>query len=285
MHFFKRILFSILGFLITLPILSLLFGSIYIHIGGIWNKWFVCFLTIVCLASGIKLSNYLLNNFKGKHDLVALIILFIAASFLFGVNYAPILEISQDPSIYLFKALNLINYGTVWQPFDTFYELQKKGVVFIADYIPAIYESNRLVLDVPTDYGAILNHTKLSNNQLRLDFFYGATFLYAYLGEININLLFGAPFIVNVVSMTFLYVLFKNRLSPVLSLIATLLFFVSPAILWYGRTPFSEPIGLMIFLLLLTLLKTKEITPSFYFLLTILSISFYLSRIDHYRTA
>lgn len=228
------------------------------------------FSIMLILLSNILISKYFYtildkrlyqNNFNGIAISISVLIMFI----LYGLNYSPILEIRQDPSIYLYKALNIINYGTLDQPLTYLKELIDNNILNNKDYI---------------GYAKILNGTSYNNGLLSLDFFQLPSFFYAFMGLLNKNIIFLTPFVLNTISVILLYFILSNYINQYYSLIFSLLFFITPGILWFGRAPFSEPTALLAIFSILFIFEYIKNKNSQYILLFVLSIFAFFARID-----
>ena len=194
----------------------------------------ISLVLVLSLFFTIRVSNILHDFYPGSIlELLHIMVIILCIYTLYGIQYSPILEIRQDPALYLFKALNIVNYGEIHRPLTDLFDLINSGVVNAKDYI---------------GYGKIINGSKYVDGALELDFLNLPSFYYAFLGVINKQIIFLTPFFINLTSSFLMYFLFKKYISTNFSLLFTLIFFITPAILWFGRAPYSEPVGLMILL-------------------------------------
>lgn len=261
-NFLSPILIILFSFLLWITLNTLLVGSIWIYLDLLWNNYTISTIIIISIITAFFTKDLIAINFTSPYISFAILLISIIAYYFFGASYAPILELRQDPSVYLFKALNLVNYGTPSQPVTSLAELNEACI---------------LSLD---GFNVIFNSTILKENRLDLDFFYGTTLLYAFLGTLSMNCFFYAPFIISLLIGYYLLGILNQQLNLLYSLIGVILFFFTPAVLWYGKTPFSEPLALMLFLVATYLLSKKVNNFYSYFILILLAISLYLVRID-----
>jgi hypothetical protein len=258
----RLILFIWILLLVSIPLVFTLISVIGTPIGTI--------AVIIALMLNLFISKFLFltldeklykNCFNGLYIFIILITMF----YLYGINYSPILEIRQDPSVYLYKALNIINYGTLEQPLTYLKELIDHNILNVKEY---------------TGYAKILNGTSYNNGILSLDFFQFPSYFYAFIGIIDKNYMFITPFIVNSVSAILLYFIFLNYITKCRALIFSLLFFITPAVLWFGRAPFSEPSALLAILSIFFIFEYIKNENSQYIMLFIISIFAFFTRID-----
>lgn len=261
-NFLSPILIILFSFLLWITLNTLLVGSIWIYLDLLWNNYTISTIITISIITAFFTKDLIAINFTSPYISFAILLISIIAYYFFGASYAPILELRQDPSIYLFKALNLVNYGTPSQPVTSLAELNEACI---------------LSLD---GFNVIFNSTILKENRLDLDFFYGTTLLYAFLGTLSMNCFFYAPFIISLLIGYYLLGILNQQLNLLYSLIGVILFFFTPAVLWYGKTPFSEPLALMLFLVATYLLSKKVNNFYYYLILILLAISLYLVRID-----
>lgn len=266
-------------YLIALFIVSPLLGSVLAYFDLPW-RWRT---VLPILAIGIliayfihKLSIFTIESWK---ELIIIIAIIGIGSGIYG-QYSPVLEIRQDPALYMYRALNLVNYGYIYQSMNTYAEIEKLGVDNTAEDM-----DQEADFDILTDskYGVIQNGTYYIDGKLYTDFYPGGTFFYAILGKIFKPFIFYGQTIIMLVVIWVLYFTIKavaKQGSMITNAFCTLLFMISPMIVWFGRGSFTEPVALFFYLFIVLLLAKKSIIESGIILILALCAS-YTSRIDY----
>lgn len=208
--------------------------------------------------------------FENKSVLQACLFI-IAYTLLIYLHISPVTELRQDPALYMYKALNLINHGYTYMPMEELQSLIKDKVLSLNDY---------------SGYAKIHNGTKYIEGRLTTDFYSGSSFLMAVFGLAYKPLAYyGATFIMILNSIIMFLLL--NKIAGknyIANAVYTVAFITTPLIVFFGRSPFSEPIALLYFLLILYVLsiyKSNDNSKAENILLILLAISGMAVRIDY----
>ena len=230
-----------LAYLVLLNVTATFFGTLF----ALFNVNFVL-LTIFLILSINAVFALVLYKYFIFEKITTFLLLLIVLAFTWFIykDYSPVLEIAQDPSLYIFKALNLVHYGTLEKPLQALHELDRAGLINIERYY---------------GYGKIFNGTKIINGSLYLDFFAGGSFVYALFGVLKKNWVFFGQTFIMLSNAVILFAL-SNKITKnsMLSSILSIGFFFSPVIVWFGRGSFSEPVALLIVFLILFLIYDDE---------------------------
>ena len=149
-NYICNILQMAICFFISLVGISPLVGIIYSFFNIAWGNTsiiLILFLSVIFTLIMYKNNMFIIRDFKFS---IILIILAAFAIIIYG-QYSPVLELRQDPSMYLFKAFNLVNDGYTYKSMDLLEKLYSNG----------LFNINNL-----TGYAAIQNGTKLLNYNL-----------------------------------------------------------------------------------------------------------------------
>ncbi len=246
-------------FFLSLIIISPMTGTFFTFIQFHWGK--AAFFGNVLLAGVMSVylgrTNILLV--ENKAESIVLILLTAGSVYLY-MQYSPSLYLAQDPSIYLLKAFNLVNYGYCYKPMHIY-----SG--FIAENIiePMAEYTNGIYYEMPNVYA---------------DFFPGSSFFYSLFGMVSKNMIFYAQTAMMTVNAWLLYFAIKKTagIRHIAAGNYTLMFLAAPVIVWFGRGSFTEPAALVYLLLIINTLNLDRQYP---FFLSICFLSSYSSRIDY----
>ncbi|GAA0272934.1 hypothetical protein GCM10008922_34410 [Faecalicatena contorta] len=184
------------------------------------------------------------------------------------IQYSPVLSIQQDQALYIMKTFDLLNYGTLEKPVDTFVQMTQNGI---------INPDSTLF-----GYGAFANGTQVRGSSLYPDFYSGSAFFYAICGIIGKKYVFYGQTLVMVANCGLLYFLLKNIMvsrDKLVSAIYTMAFAVAPVIIWFGRSSSTEPTALFFWLLIFSLLLIKDVPD---YILALVFMTAMTSRIDYF---
>lgn len=267
MQFLRGCMFFFLGIFLIAPLV----GTLAEVTGLKWNllTWsLVVVLSLVCTFFLMKTSLFIIDGVK---SLTAYAIIF-AVSGLIYMNYSPVLELRQDPSVYMLKAMNLCNFGTTYAPMDIYEEMLEDKVV--------IEPEN---LEEPEDpYAYIQNGTYYKDGSLQTDFYPGGAYFYAMFGLLSKRMMFYGETVIMIMCALLLYELL-NRVTgkkrSFINVAYTMAFMIAPIIVWFGRGSFCEPSAMLFILFLSLLFMDKEKVPKGLFALTIVAL--YSARIDY----
>lgn len=266
-------------YIIALLIVSPLLGTLlaYFDLPWRWRTIIPILAVAVIIAFCIhKLRLFTINGWKELCILLA--VLSIGA----GIysEYSPVLEIRQDPGLYMYRALNLVNYGYVYEPVDIYTQLQKMSEIKLEGVEEKVYNKDNILVNY--SYGKVQNGTYLEGNKLYVDFYPGGSFFYAIIGKVHKPFIFYGQTIIMLAVIWVLYFVMKalaQQKDPLSNALCVILFAVSPIIVWFGRGSFSEPVALFFFLFIILVLLRKEIEVSGVVLILALCAS-YTARID-----
>ncbi|WP_428080092.1 hypothetical protein [Candidatus Pelagibacter sp.] len=244
-------------------------GFIFSYLNFNFSIYVVILSFILSLASIKYTDNFYKINFNLKLNKLYFLILIIILLIIY-INYSPIIEIRQDPSIYTYRAYLFVNTGLdhiTYNFTDAFFETFK---------------------EFNNGYGKILNGTSLINNNLQLDFFPGPSYLMASFGIFFKNITFYSLTLISITSAISTYILIlRLSESNIVSFFLTLSIFLSPLFTWFFRSPYSEPIGYLatinIFLFLYEFFNDKKNKNNYLYYFIIFNLLFfftYLIRID-----
>lgn len=266
----KNILFSgtsyIIRIFLFLAILCPLVGTIYTTVGLPWGLNAVILITLLAIG-----ASYVFRDLLRISDLktfLSVILVIITSALLF--QYSPVIEIRQDPAIYMFKAFNLIDYGTEYHP---------------AEFISGLIDHGIVEVEEMTGYANLFNGTYFDGtDKIFGDFYPGGTHFYAFWGELSKPLIFWSLTCVSVIVSVLLFFIIRRFFNNIPSLLLTAIFLLSPVIIWFGRGPYSEPYALLCFLsIFYTLLKWPKLENLNWKKLTLIGALFilaYVIRID-----
>ncbi len=262
-YFCKEVFRFLVIFCAALMVMAPLCGTLTEFAGISWNGIVlsaIVVLSLACTVVVLKLSEaFKIDNLQD----IGFIVVIIAVTIIIYGNYSTILELRQDPSLYIFKALNLVNGGHQYKSFETLAKLCEAGV-----------------LDRSGEYASYFNGTKFLNENLYTDFFPGGTFIYACFGLISKSIIFwGQTFIMIVNGVLMFFLMKKITRNSIFSFLLTGTFLFAPLIVWFGRGSFSEPSALFFLLLIANLLYDKKMPAA---VIAVVFLSSYTSRIDYW---
>lgn len=259
-------LFSVLLlFCVVVIVISPLIGTISEFFDFEWGWWTVFAILLISFFITITLREKNIFYIDNLSEFLMVILLLGGATIIYS-QYSPVLELRQDPSIYMLKALNLINYGHLYSP---------------AEVIEELVGSNILSIDSVEGYAKIQNGIEYLNGRLYTDFYPGGTFFYAIVGMFSKNLIFYAQTAIMLVNVVLFYFVIKKlsiHQSLGVKIVLTATFFATPIIVWFGRGSFSEPFALFFVLLLITMLLQNNVPV---WMLALTFCASYSSRIDY----
>ncbi len=221
-------------------------------------------IVILSLVFGILMLRSKLFDIGGVRELLAYGVIFIVSAAIY-MSYSPVLELRQDPSLYMLKTMNLLNYGTVYKPMDLYEEMTTEGVLKLQD-----------------GYAEIQNGTQIRDGKLYTDFYPGGTYFYVMFGMFEKRMAFYGQTVIMMLNALLLYELLKRltkKAHSIANVVCTIAFMIAPLIVWFGRGSYSEPSALLLVLMMALMLDDSEHTPVWAMVLTILSL--YSARIDY----
>lgn len=267
MQFLRGCMFFFLGIFLIAPLV----GTLAEITGFKWNivTWsVVVILALVCTFFMFKTTLFIIDGIK---SLMTYAIIFVISGLIY-MNYSPVLELRQDPSVYMFKAMNLCNYGTTYAPMNIYEEMLEDGVAVAPEK-----------QEEPKDsYAYIQNGTYYKDGDLHTDFYPGGVYFYAMFGFLSKRMMFYGETVIMMMCALLLYELLSRitkKKSSIVNVIYTIAFMTAPIIVWFGRGSFCEPAAMLYILFLALLFMDKEKVPKGLFALTIVSL--YSARIDY----
>lgn len=231
----------LLTYMCMMVLSAAMVGTIFVFFDIKWG-WCAFVLTLV---ETLLLTIYTVKKEIFKFSNIIELLLFCVLELivlLVYIQYAPTIELRQDPSLYMFKALNLVNYGYTYKPMPFFEELINNGVIE----------------NLGSEYAVYQNGTRFIDGNMHTDFFPGGVFVYAMIGKINKKLLFLGQTLIIMVAAALLFFALKKLLGKKydfkLTSFYVLAFFLSPVIVFFGRGSFSESMSLAMLLFVLIVL-------------------------------
>lgn len=268
MHNAKFRIEAVLLVLLSFTVIATIVGTLDVYIGIKWNYISVLIISIasICLAYKTRTLFYIARK-KNRQTLFGLVVI-LTAIYSF---YSPVLEVRQDPSVYMLKSMNLINYGTTYAPTDNLNLLINKGILKKSDY---------------DGYAKILNGTQYQENGVETDFYAGPAFINASIGIIDKSFSFyGATLIAVLVGVLMYYILIQHEFfdeNDKLAGILTVIFMISPINTWFFRGTYSETISCLYFLLLIYLFtKVPKLDIKNSIFITLVALAAYCVRLDY----
>ena len=234
-------------FLCSIIALAPLVGTIWCAIGIKWSIIPAIIILFIAAFSSFKIVQYDLFQMKSAKELVVLGGVMLFVLFIY-IQYSPVLSVQQDQALYIMKTFNLLNYGTLEKPVDTFVALTENGII---NSDQSLY-----------NYGSFENGCQIRDGALHPDFYAGSSFFYAMCGLIRKDFAFFGQTLVMVACCWLLYCLIRRVLVSEDKLVAalyTMTFAVSPVIMWFGRSSSTEPTALFFWLLIVCLLLDEDI--------------------------
>jgi len=254
-----KILRFIVIFLLSLMVVSPVAGTFFSFFNLHWGR--AALFSNVFLAGSLSvfLNRVKILMVESGAESVVLIAVTAAAVYLYG-QYSPALYLAQDPSIYLLKALNLVNYGYCYKPMQVY-----SGFVTEKIIEPISGYANGIYYEMPNIYA---------------DFFPGSSFFYSLFGLVSKNIIFYAQTAIMAANGWLMYFAIKKTagLKHIAAGNYTLMFLAAPVIVWFGRGSFTEPAALVYLLLIINILNLDKHYPM---LLAVCFLSSYSSRIDY----
>jgi hypothetical protein len=265
MNTFSKTISYLVTFLLLLFFTSSVIGVIFSQFNLPWS-WLSVIVSIV-ISGLISYKAQLTFTFTKIADVIAFIVFIFILIAVYGA-YSPALKVEQDPSLYLYRALRLIDIGYIYQDLPALKEAVEKGI------IPDAYKG----------YASIMNGMQMKDSMLHFDFYPAGSYFYALFGMFSKDFAFYSISIVPILSgLLVFYALDLMLQRKILAIIITLSLFLSPVYIWFGRGSFSEPVALLGFLgtfLMLHNYPEKNNCWSFLILL-IVSLGSYTARYEY----
>lgn len=260
-----KVFVLLLLFCVSIVIISPLVGTLFELFGLEWG-WVAVALTFIlsALIAGVLQKESFLA--VGSAREFAWLVVLMAGAVLIYTQYSPVLELRQDPSVYMLKAMNLVNYGHLYSPASVTEQLCRAGIL----------DQNNL-----EGYAMIQNGTEYMDGRLYVDFYPGGTFFYAIVGLFSKQLIFYAQSLIMVLNVVLFYFVIRKLASKQMissKIVLTAIFFIAPIIVWFGRGSFSEPFALFFVLLLINFLLHEKLPI---WLTALAFCASYSSRIDY----
>lgn len=259
---------AVLAVLLSFTVIATIIGTVNIFLGLKWNLLTLFIISIVSIYLAYKTRNlFYIDKKKNRQTLFGVaVILAIIYSL-----YSPVLEVRQDPAVYMLKSMNLINYGTTYAPTNDLDILINDGILQKSDY---------------EGYAKILNGTKYQEKGLETDFYAGPAFINASIGLIDKGLSFyGVTLIAILVGVLMYYILIQHEFfdeHDKLAGILTIIFMGSPINTWFFRGTYSESISCLYFLLLIYLLtKMPKLNITNSIFIMAVALAAYCVRLDY----
>ena len=276
--FFVQVLRGCMFFFVGMFLIAPIVGTIcaFLDISFTFFIWSV--IVILSAVFAVFLIKTDLFVMTGVRDLLSYGVIFIVSAAIY-MNFSPVLELRQDPSLYMFKTMNLINYGKVYKPMNTYDEMIKDGVFEGIHEFTGIEEDT---MDNVYEYAGVQNGTQLKDGNLHTDFYPGGTYFYAMFGMLSKRMAFYGQTVMMMMNALLLYELIQlltKKRHNISNVVCTIVFIIAPIIVWFGRGSFSEPSALLYILFLALLFADREKVPVSIISFTILSL--YSARIDY----
>lgn len=261
----SKILELIIEFILSYIIVSPLVGTIFVFFDLHWGILAIIINTILSVLISKLLYEKHIFEFETLSEIVPFVILMVFCVVIYG-KYSPVLALEQDPAAYIFKALNLVNYGYVYKPMPVCQQLIDAGIIPSLD-----------------GYATIQNGMQFKNGNMNVDFYSGAAFLYATIGFFYKKWIFYGQTLTMMLNATLLFfiikkVFCKNSFLIKSSILYIMAFFISPIIVWFGRGSYTEPIAMTFALMMVYFLLFEK--PEVNLLILIL-LSSHSARIDY----
>lgn len=259
---------SIIAILCAFTVITTIIGTINAFFDFKWG-YITCFIiAIISVLVGYKLRA--LFSIKEKVNKRVLVILIIILSIIYSF-YSPVLEVRQDPAVYMMKVMNLINYGYTYNPQENMKILMDNDIIQKEEY---------------SSYADILNGTLYLEQGLETDFYAGSVFVNAFIGMVNKAWSFyGATLIAVIIGILMYLIFIQNEFfnkNSILAGVLALIFMISPVNTWFFRGTYSEGLACLYFLLILnSLLKINEFNRWNSTWLILLGIASYFARLDY----
>lgn len=254
-------------FLCAVIIIAPVIGTLWVFAGLKWGIFSILLILMVASAATYMLRKVTFFHFESLTELAIFAALTLLVLFIY-LQVSPVLSIQQDQSLYIMRSFNLINYGTLEKPMETFIQLTESGLIN-ADQ--SLY-----------NYGSLANGNQISNGFLVPDFYAGGSFFFALCGFFVRKYAFYGQTLIMLACSGLLYFTLKNILESKDTLVAwmyTATFVMAPVIIWFGRSSSTEPMALLIWLAILSLLLAKDVPIG---ILMGVFVGALLARIDYF---
>lgn len=254
-------------YLCALIILSPLLGTLWMAVGLKWNLFVVALINIAAILAAYGLRKVSFFHFATWHEFVLFGLLMIFTLFIYA-QVSTVLSIQQDQSLYIMRAFNLLNYGTLEKSMSTFTQLTESGLINLDK---GLY-----------NYGSLANGNQILNGVLVPDFYAGASYFYAIVGSVAKQYAFyGQTLIMLACSGCFYYILkfVQKSHDKLTAIMYSMTFVVAPVVIWFGRSSSTEPLALLFWLVIVALLLADEVKVGY---LMIVFVAAILARIDYF---
>ena len=256
--FILLVIYSI-AIIVVAPLIGTIFAFANI-------KWGIFAVGLTIITAGI-ITYYIKKEnkftFNSKTQFIVALAVVIFTIVIYG-KYSPVIEMRQDPSLYMYRSLNLVNYGYQYKPMPFLTELIEQGV-----------------LSDMGGYATIQNGTQYLDGVLYGDFYAGGSYVYALIGFFAKSMIFYGQTFVMVINALLMYFICE-KLTKGKHSIATGVFvgafFIAPLIVWFGRGSFCEPTAMTFFLLIFYSLLNEKIRNVY---IILIFCGAYTARIDY----
>ncbi len=265
---FKFRIETLISMLLSFIVIATIVGTLNVFLKIKWGYFTLAIIIICSILLGYSVKKFFYINEKKNRRIMILVMIIL--TIIYGI-YSPVLEVRQDPSVYMLKSMNLINYGTTYDPNNSLDILINDRVLDKQNY---------------KGYATILNGTEYLGYGIETDFYAGPSFINASLGLLNKDFSFyGVTLIGVLIGVLVYYILIQNEFFKKNYKIAgalTLVFMISPINTWFFRGTYSESISCLYFLLLgyfFTKVQKMNLNSNLFIILT--SIAAYCNRLDY----
>lgn len=244
--YLSSVVIAFICFFVAMVAVSPAIGTLFVTLNIKWGVLAFSITIILSILLGIILYKMRYFDLENSKELLGIAAVILFSAFIYA-SYSPVLEIRQDPALYIFKALNLVNYGYVYKPLNELSELVNNGIVNINDV---------------SEYAAIQNGTIFDGYNLDTDFYPGAAFFYAVFGFINKPFIFYGQTVIMVLNSALMFLglnkicLDKNKNFT--NAVFVMAFMIAPVIVWFGRGSYCEPVSMTYFLILFNIIAKGE---------------------------
>ena len=267
MQIIRKFVSCLMIYLCSIIMLSTIVGAIFTWLNIKWgvSEIIISSLLSVLLTWGIfKQDVFVFDDNKelGLYIIISGVIFFVFK------QYSASISIQQDQSVYITKALYLVNYGYVYKPVNLYTELNANGIIDTTGWLQG--------------YGNFHNGMKFIDGTLYSDFYAGGAYFFAFLGAIGKRYVFWGQTLITLANSWLFYFALKKVLASdkIESIVYVLCFFLSPVGVWFGRSSSTEIIALFAFLIIFNLLLVENRYSEY---IIILPIVFALTaRIDYF---
>lgn len=232
----------IFTWLLIFCFISTIAGSISSFLEIKWGAPVIIISGLLSLSL-LWLNKNSIKGFQKPQQTIGLIVVLLTTYIAYR-RYSPVIELRQDPAVYMLRANNLINYGFDYKPMDQLKPMVDAGIV----------KKKELY-----GYGKIFNGTQLSSDfKLEADFLPASSFIYATFGYFERDNKYYASTLIALLIAFLVFKLTENISCTTSRVALTLTLMSSPLILWFTRAPYSEPFALLVFLALIYYLKADH---------------------------